>query len=427
DGGVGMGGGSGTGGKGGIGGAEAGAGAGGDDSHAGGSGAGGEAGAGTGGTPQAGNGGSSGSSGSGGSGGNAGSVNQGGEAGEPPGPIEEEEPYEGPCPGSVLEGWASVAGHDFDPAVAAEPPPEVVVTEAADLVSYAASPDPYVIRISGTIAVPVLDVTSNKTIIGEGATAKLEGGIRILGTSIEPSGMISNVVIRNLAIDATTANTSELQDEDDGIMIAYAHHVWIDHVDVWDAPGDNLDVRNGSDNVTVSWTKFRFVAGARRPATRIGHSDDNVAEDTGRFKVTLHHNWWHDSVDQRMPRVRFGDVHVYNNYYSNRNEYYADNAYCIAAAFQSRLVVENNFFDEALNPHVFFSFVGGTASFTEPTAQMVATGNTYVGPSDAEGGKLSGQGDAFVPPYPFTLELADGVMRNEIRHCAGVPPEELRP
>jgi hypothetical protein len=28
-------------------------------------------------------------------------------------------------------------------------------------------------------------------------------------------------------------------------------------------------------------------------------------------------------------------------------------------------------------------------------------------------------GEAFTPPYPFTLEPADAVLRNTIRHCAG--------
>jgi pectate lyase len=360
---------------------------------------------------------SGGTAGFSGAGGNEAGAGSGGEAGDAGGEVEE--PFEGPCPGSTLGGWASVAGLDFDPTVAPTPGEEVVVTDAESLVSYASHPDPYVIRISGTIAVPVLDVSSNKIILGDNALATLEGGIRIAGTSTAPSDMVSNVVIRNLRINAASADTSELADEDDGIMIAYAHHVWIDHVDVWDAPGDNLDVINGSDYVTVSWTKFRHVTSIRRTGARVGHSDANAAEDEERLKVTFHHNWWTDSVDQRMPRVRFGDVHVFNDYYSNKNPEFAENSYCIAAGLSARLVVENNFFDESTNPHVFFSFANGVASFTEPTAQIVATDNTYLGASDAAGGKLAGQGEAFVPPYSFTLEAADGVLRNTIRHCAG--------
>jgi pectate lyase len=331
-----------------------------------------------------------------------------------------EEPFTGPCPDSVVNGWVTVEGLGFDPAASTAAGPEVVVSDAASLVSYATSPDPYVIRISGTIALPVLDVSSNKTIMGDDSLATLEGGIRILGTSIDPADMVQNVVIKNLHIDATTADTSDLPNEDDGISIAYGHHVWIDHVDVWDAPGDDLSVSNGSDYITVSWSKFRFVNGSRRTAARIGNSDANAAEDTDRLKVTFHHDWWTDDIDQRMPRVRFGDVHVFDNYYSNRDKQYPDDTYCVAAGYESRLLVENNFFDEVYNPHVFFSFTNNVSSYSEPTAEMVANGNTYVGVSDTASGKQSGQGSAFVPPYAVTLEPADDVLRNTIRHCAGV-------
>jgi pectate lyase len=353
-------------------------------------------------------------------GGSAGTSSAGTSSGGMGGNNDVEEPFDGPCPGSVMNGWATVADYDFDPAAGTVSAPEVVVTDAATLLSYAASPDPYVIRISGTIATPVVDVSSNKVIMGDDTSATLQGGFRILGTSTDPSGMLSNIVIKNLHIDATTADTSTLANEDDGIMIAYAHHVWVDHVDIWDAGGDDMSISNGADYITVSWSKFYFVNAPRRAATRIGNSDTNAAEDAGRLRVSLHHNWWHDSVDQRMPRVRFGQVHAFNNYYSNRNTTYPDNTYCIAAGYEAELLVENNFFDEAYNPHVFFSFSSsGVSSFTEPTAQMVANGNTYIGVSDLEGGKLSGQGPAFTPPYSVTLDPADDVLRNTIRHCAG--------
>lgn len=327
--------------------------------------------------------------------------------------------FSGPCPSSDPLGWVSVEGYGFDPAQDSPVPVEVEVSTADDLIAYAGSPQAYTIYVSGEISVRALNVTSNKTIIGTDAFATLNGGIRILGTGTDPSAMVSNVAIKNLHINAQTSDTSTLADEDDGITVAYAHHVLIDHVDVFDAPGDAIDVTNGSDYVTIAWTRFRFVQGQRRTGTRIGNSDANAAEDRGRLRVTLHHNYFMASVDQRMPRVRFGDVHVFDNYYSHTTNKYPVNAYCIAAALESRLLVQNNYFDDVQNPHVFFSFMGGSASFTEPTAQMVASGNTYIGRADAEAGKLSGQGDAFVPPYTVTLEPADITLKNMIRQCAG--------
>jgi pectate lyase len=343
-------------------------------------------------------------------GGSGGSTN-GGSGG---GGGEEIDTFNEPCPDGALDGWASVAGLAFDPSTAPPATLEVTVSNATDLATYAASPDPYIIHVSGTIVVPVLDVTSNKTLIGVDGDATIEGGIRVAGTSPALTDMVSNVVIRNLHINALTSETSTAANESDGITLTYAHHVWIDHVDIWDAPGDGIAVSHGSDYVTISWSTFRFVDGARRTGVRIGHDDMNSAEDFGHLKVTMHHIWWQDTVDQRMPRVRFGDVHVYNNLYSGTGV----NSYCVAAAIQSRLLVENNYFDNVKNPHVFFSFTT-VQSLTEPTAQMVANGNTYVGASTDPAGQLSGQGDAFTPPYSTVLEPADTLLKGFARHCTG--------
>src|SRR5690606_35408269 len=57
-----------------------------------------------------------------------------------------------------------------------------------------------------------------------------------------------------------------------------------------------------------------------------------------------HHNWWGQLVHERMPRVRFGRVHVYNNFYNSPG-----NNNCIRAARDSEILVENNYFDTVKN------------------------------------------------------------------------------
>ncbi|HRE06374.1 MAG TPA: hypothetical protein PKX00_12245, partial [Opitutaceae bacterium] len=51
----------------------------------------------------------------------------------------------------------------------------------------------------------------------------------------------------------------------------------------------------------------------QKKSNLIGNSADaaTAALDTGYLNVTLHHNWY-VSIDQRMPRMRFGNAHVFN-------------------------------------------------------------------------------------------------------------------
>ena len=141
----------------------------------------------------------------------------------------------------------------------------------------------------------------------------------------------------------------------------------------------------------------------------IGHSDDNGAEDSGRIKVTFHHNWWAERVIERMPRVRFGQVHIFNNYFSS-----AGNNYCVRAGRNAQLLVEGNHFDGVNGPHEF------NDATDEATAFITARNNTYVstgGNQDTGGG-----GTPFTsPPYAATIEPAAGVPAL-VRACAGPRP-----
>ncbi len=119
----------------------------------------------------------------------------------------------------------------------------------------------------------------------------------------------------------------------DNITVQNARHVWIDNntfndgnretqgtPSIWAAPYDLyqnrvqphdglLDINGTADFVTVSRNIFRN----HDKVMLIGGSD--TVRDTngwGYLNVTVHHNQF-INCGQRMPRVRFGKVHVYNN------------------------------------------------------------------------------------------------------------------
>jgi pectate lyase len=312
----------------------------------------------------------------------------------------------GDCPTATSPvGWATQSGDGVPSTTGGLGGDTVTPTSAAQLMEYAESTEPLVIRIQGTFNFPSLNVSSNKTLVGIGNDATINGGVRIRGYDDD---MIQNVIIQNLHVNGGTTDV-----DNDAMQIYFAHHVWIDHCDIYDGLDGNLDITHASSWITLSWTKFRYTSAYQRPSGEdsdhrfsnlLGHSDNNAGEDTGRMKVSLHHNWYAEGVIERMPRVRFGQVHVFNNYYSS-----ADNNYCVGGGYEAEVLVQNNYFDNVKDPHRFQD--------DDDTAVIVANGNNYVGISDTT--LKDTRGSAFTPGYSATLEPADATLKATVMKCAG--------
>jgi pectate lyase len=101
-------------------------------------------------------------------------------------------------------------------------------------------------------------------------------------------------------------------------------------------------------------------------------SSDTAPADVGKLRVTLHHNLW-DGLGQRAPRVRFGQVHVYNNLYRIRKvENYG---YSWGVGIDSHLYAESNFFqvDQPVTADELIERFNGTA--------LHEHGNLFDGPA----------------------------------------------
>jgi pectate lyase len=302
-------------------------------------------------------------------------------------------------------GWASVSGDGVTTTTGGLGGDTVKPATAAELIEYAASDEPLVIEIEGTFAVPRLDVSSNKTLVGIGDDATLEGGVRVRG---KDDANVKNVIIRNVHVNGGPTDA-----DGDAMQIYFAHHVWIDHCDIFDGPDGNLDITHASNWITISWTKFRYTAAYQKPSGEdsdhrfsnlLGHSDNNADEDDGRLKITLHHDFWGERVIERMPRVRFGEVHVFNNYF-----HAPGNNYCVGGGLDAHVLVENNYFDDVKDPHRFQD--------DDDTAQIVARNNTYVGMSDTTAKDTRGSVPA--PGYTASPSPADTSLKALVTACAG--------
>ncbi|KAH8179513.1 pectate lyase domain-containing protein [Sarocladium implicatum] len=180
----------------------------------------------------------------------------------------------------------------------------VTVTDVDSLVEAAGSDEPLTIIVSGSISGSAkVRVKSDKTIFGEAGSSLTGVGLYVR--------KVNNVILRNLKIALVPA------DNGDAIGLDNAVNVWVDHCDLsGDLNADKdeydglLDITHASDFVTVSNTYLHN----HWKAMLIGHSDSNASEDTGALHVTLTENYW-EKVNSRCPSVRFGTVHIINNYW----------------------------------------------------------------------------------------------------------------
>jgi pectate lyase len=294
-------------------------------------------------------------------------------------------------------GWASVEEMGQSGTTGGIGGATVEVANDDDLGDELDRPEPLVVRLVGTIS-GSFDVGSNKTL--EGAPgAILRGHLEINGSA--------NVIVRNLTIVGyNCADREECKKGKDAVTIeGGAHHVWFDHCDISDGSDGNVDIVGGADYVTMSWTKFHYSS--RRPgdhqfSSLIGSSDQSGDTDAGHLNVTFHHCWWADNVDQRMPRARFGKIHIFNSLYTA-----AGNSYCLGPGVEAQFLVENTIFSGIRRPV--------DLKYTDQGTVVVLRGNVV---ENVVGQLEEKPGAIFTPPYPYALDPVDG-LRSAITRGAG--------
>jgi pectate lyase len=310
------------------------------------------------------------------------------ETGAGPDPTGSSPPTSPPPPGDCRvagspAGFASVDAWGQNGTTGGTGGATVAVDTAAELLAAIGRPDPLTVCVSGMITLPagMYDVASDKSILGVGATAGITGGGFNIGRPVSavttpPADAVHNVIIQNLSF----RNAS-----DDSINVQmFSHHVWVDHNDLAQGYDGLIDVKRGSSYVTVSWNHTHH----HTKNMLLGHDDGNGAQDTGRLKVSYHHNWF-DRTPQRNPRVRFGEpVHVYNNYYV----YNTDTG--VACQNNGGCLVEGNYFEDVEEPV--------TNTYAGPNGRCVARNNVYVGESGAP--DCSGTVQEASAYYSYTLD-----------------------
>jgi len=276
--------------------------------------------------------------------------------------------------------------------------PSVIVTDADQLNAYTDSNTNVIIYVSGTIPISGMSthIRPNKTVIGLGADATLTGGGLYLYRS-------TNVIIRNLTIIGSS---------EDDIGLHYSDHIWIDHCTIVDATDGGIDITQGSDYVTLSWSKFYYTVNHGHDFVNLLGASDGESDSQGRLHVTFHHNWWSINCIERMPSVRFGRAHVYNNYYNAPG-----NDYCVRTRIDAECLVENNYFQNVNNPWEQYITSGAPG-------KLYATNNAFL--NVTWNSQFPGTNAVFTPPYSYTLDPASSIP-NLVTNNAGAAKGPFAP
>jgi pectate lyase len=279
-------------------------------------------------------------------------------------------PPSGPPPAGMV-GYATLAGGTTGGAGG----PTVTVSSWAELETEAGKKTPEIILINGILqGSGQITVRNDKTIQGIGANSGVNGG----GFKISH---YNNLIIRNLKISNPVGT--------DAITVQDADHIWIDHnelssdrnhdIDYYDGL---IDITHASDWVTVSWNKIHD----HWKTSLVSHDDDNGAEDTGHLTVTYHHNEFYND-DARLPSIRFGTAHIFNNYYH-------DNVNGVHSRMGAQVLVEGNVFVNTVTPIK-------TTTLSIADGFAVERNNSYTGCGP---NNITQAGSFTNPPYAYPLQ-----------------------
>ncbi|KAB5590939.1 Polysaccharide lyase family 1 protein [Ceratobasidium theobromae] len=243
----------------------------------------------------------------------------------------------------------------------------VTVSTLEELTSAVASDDAKIVIVSGAITGnTVIRVGSNTSILGKSGASLTGVGLRILGKT--------NVIVRNIKISKVLASAG------DALAVQQSSKVWLDHLDLSsDRDHDKdyydglLDITRGSTQVTVSNSYLHD----HFKASLVGHVDTNAEEDKV-ITVTYALNKW-ENINSRMPSVRAGTSHIYNNLFLNSND-------GINTRVGAQILVENNVWE-------------GVSKALYSTEGFAVSHNNNFG----EGANTAPQGTFAKAPYDYDL------------------------
>ncbi|XP_011094792.1 probable pectate lyase 4 isoform X2 [Sesamum indicum] len=247
-----------------------------------------------------------------------------------------------------------------------------------------------IFEISGTIELSShLSVSSYKTIDGRGQRIKITGkGLRLKECE--------HVIICNLVFEGGRG-----QDLDAIQVKPNSKHIWIDRCCLSDYSDGLIDITRESTDITVSRCHFAN----HNKTILIGGDPSSIGDRC--IRVTIHHCFF-DGTRQRHPRVRFGKVHLYNNYTRNWG------IYAVCASVDSQVYSQCNIYEAGQKK--------AADKAEECTGCIKSEGDLFVGETQPGLSPLLRESCVFHPSEYYetwTVEAPTDDLKHFLQHCTG--------
>jgi len=190
------------------------------------------------------------------------------------------------------------------------------------------------LKNNNAVVIITKDITVTSQVAIEGKsniTLMALPGKRLISTSQEKttSGILaikngcSNIILRNLTFEGPGSYDC---DGRDNLAVTSSQNIWVDHCDFQDGLDGNFDINSTTDNITVSWCRFRYLKAPKaggpggsddhRFSNLIGSDSDDKPSD-GTYNITYAFCWWDEGCKQRMTRCRHSELHFLNCYWNS--------------------------------------------------------------------------------------------------------------
>ena len=241
-----------------------------------------------------------------------------------------------------------------------------------------------------------LRLKKDKTIDGRGRD------IRIAGMGVLTDGS-SNLIFENIMFTAPAITVLDTSSRRALSLHNGTHHVWVDHCTFEEYPLVELDVKRGTHNVTVSWSRFENA----QTGVLFGLAGD-IISDTAQ-NLSMHHNYF-AGLDDDGILSHGGELHAYNNFFDSVKK---SGVVCSDSA---RCLVEKNIFNNGM-PVTLYRWYNDDGSPVDSTVGFVAMSENVLA---AGGAAIDGDARGYKPDYKYSADLADANLAWRVREGSGV-------